>query len=123
MFARSSLRRSFSRNITETTLLILGAGAGGVTIGGKMLHSKVIKPKQVTLVDGESRFFYKPGWTLYSNELINKKTIEVSIYNVIPKGMNFVNQYVERVEPKDNQIVLKNGEVIKYQHLIVSSGI
>ena len=123
MFARSTLRRPFSGKVSETTLLILGAGAGGVTIGGKLLHSKAIKPQQVTLVDGESRFYYKPGWTLLSNELIEKKSIEDSIEKHIPRGMNFVNQYVERVEPKLNQVVLRNGDTIKYQHLIVASGI
>lgn len=121
----AGIRRWASSGARHAKVCILGGGAGGVTFGGKIVaaNHKLVDPAQVTIIDGSPLHHYKPGWTLYQGEEISKRMIVTDMKSAIPDRMNFINQYVERIDPDNNTVILKDGTKVTYEQLIVSTGI
>lgn len=120
-----SIRRLFAAVTRHTKVCILGGGAGGVTLAGKLSKGfdKVIEPCQATIIDGDALHHYKPGWTLYSTKHLAEDQIVKDIRRLIPDGVNFVNQYVASVDPQLNTVHLRDGSRVTYEHLVVATGI
>lgn len=123
----SRLAQSFScgTRTRHNKLVILGAGAGGVTLAGKLSRysNNQLHPAQITLIDGSPLYHYKPGWTLFTDDNLSKHRICRDSREVIPTGTNFVNQYVEFIDPGQNTIHLRDGSKHTYEHLVVSVGL
>ena len=119
------MKRMFAAATRHTKICIIGGGAGGVTLGGKLTKgfNKVIEPCQATIIDGDSLHHYKPGWTLYSTNNLSEDQIVKDIRKLIPDGMNFINQYVSRIDPENNTVHLRDGSKVTYEQLVISTGI
>jgi NADPH-dependent 2,4-dienoyl-CoA reductase/sulfur reductase-like enzyme len=124
MLSRKLLRSFSSSIVRHNKVVIIGAGAGGVTLAGKLATGgKGVTSSQITLIDGSPLYHYKPGWTLFTDDNLPKNRICRDIREVIPEGANFVNQYVETIDPSQNMIHLKDGSKHTYEHLVVSTGL
>ena len=125
MLGRKLVRSLGNIRDRHNKIVILGGGAGGITLAGKLTSgsTKILEPAQVSIIDGSTLHHYKPGWTLYAAEEIPRRMIQTDLKSVIPTGANFVNQYVERIEPDKNTIVLKDGSKHTYDHLVITTGI
>ena len=82
-----------------------------------------MQPAQATIVDGSPVHHYKPGWTLYAADELSRGRVQAAMADMIPTGVNFVNQYVTKVEPDSNRVVLANGETVTYEALVLSPGL
>jgi len=119
----AGIRRWASSGARHAKVCILGGGAGGVALGGKMVRRGAIDARDIFIIEGSDKHYYKPGWTLYSSVLINKDEIETSMESVKPANTQLIKQYVEKVDPKKNTVHLKDGSSITYDHLVISTGI
>ena len=119
---RSLLARRFSV-VPHAKVLIIGGGPGGINTAAQLIRQGVVEPGQITILEGSATHHYKPGWTLYASEDIKKETISRPIDYMIPRNVQLIDHYVEKVIPEQNRVVLRDGRYVTYQHLVIASGI
>lgn len=103
-------------------VVVLGGGLGG-TICAYELREKLGDAASVSLVSDRGTFSFTPsnpwvavGWT-------KPDDIEVELAPLMArKGIGFLAEPVERIEPDANTLLLANGQRHDYDYLVVASG-
>ena len=104
-------------------LLILGAGTSG-TMMANLLHKKLNRDEwQITIVDKDENHYYQPGYLFVPFNIYRPKQVKKSIDRFIPEGVELIREKIERIEKDDNFVMLKNGEWIHYDILIIATGV
>lgn len=103
-------------------LLILGGGTGGTIMANKMRNELERDEWEITVVDREKTHFYQPGFLFIPFGHYKKQDVVKPKNNFIPFGVNFIIQEIDRIEPEQNQVVLSDGVVLKYNFLVVATG-
>ncbi len=103
-------------------LLVLGAGAAGTMVVNKLRKKLPNDTWEITVVDQETEHIYQPGLLLmpfgtYEPEQLIKKR-----QSFFPKGVNFIQAEIEKVDPTLNKVFLKDGREIGYDYLVIASG-
>ncbi len=62
-------------------------------------------------------------WTLVAAGLASKESTMKPMASVIPKGVKWIKEFASEFKPEENKVVLKNGDVIEYEYLVVAPGI
>jgi sulfide:quinone oxidoreductase len=109
-----------------THLLILGAGTAG-TIMANRLHAhfrRRISAGDVglTVVDQDDVHIYQPGLLFVPFGVYRPDEIVRPRRAQLPRGIEYVQAAVDRVEAGANQVILADGRVLPYDLLIVASG-
>ncbi|MEQ1587709.1 MAG: FAD/NAD(P)-binding oxidoreductase [Cyclobacteriaceae bacterium] len=103
-------------------LLILGAGTAGTMMANK-LHKNLNKDLwEITIVDKDENHYYQPGFLFIPFGVYQPEEVIRPKREFIPKGVNFVIDKIQKVEPEKNQVLLSSGAVINYDILVVATG-
>lgn len=103
-------------------LVILGAGTSGTMMAN---HLKTTLPKKdwkITIIDEYETHYYQPGFLFLPFDIYSTKQVKKKGSKFIPKGVNYIQKKIELIKPEENKVVLKNGEEISYDILIVATG-
>jgi len=103
-------------------LLILGAGTGGTIMANKMREELPREDWQITLIDQFKIHYYQPGFLFIPFGYYKEADVVKPKYNFIPPGVNLIYHEIERVDAPNNTVLLKGGEVLKYDILIIATG-
>lgn len=103
-------------------LLILGAGTAGTMILNKLYKKLNKKEWEFTIVDKEAIHYYQPGFLFIPFGIYEPTDVIKPKEDFIPKGVNFIIDEVENIEAKNNQVLLKNGDSLNYDLLIIATG-
>ncbi len=103
-------------------LLILGAGTAGSIMANKMRKHLSVYEWGITIVDKEQDHYYQPGFLFIPFGFYNKKDIVKKIKGFIPKGVELIYSEIEKIDPDNNNVILKNGSSLNYDILIVATG-
>jgi len=102
-------------------LVILGAGTSG-TMMANHLHDKLPKDWSLTIVDKDETHYYQPGFLFIPFDIYKPKQVKKSIDQFIPKNVELIHSAIDRVDKDADQVLLKNGNVIDYDLLIIATG-
>ena len=103
-------------------LLILGAGTAGTMMANK-LHKNLNKDLwEITIVDKDENHYYQPGFLFIPFGVYQPEEVIRPKREFIPKGVNFVIDKIQKVEPEKNQVLLTSGTVLDYDILVVATG-
>lgn len=104
------------------TLLVLGAGLGGVPVAYE-LRAKLRDDDKVIVVSDKDYYHFVPsnpwivvGWRRPENTMVHLAE------PLAKKGIEFVEGEAARVRPKENFVELKDGRVLHYDQLIIATG-
>lgn len=103
-------------------LLILGAGTGGTIMANKMRKALDRPEWEITIVDQFKIHYYQPGFLFIPFGMYTKNDVIKPKNDFIPVGVNLIYQEIEKVEGEKNQVLLKDGTVLKYDYLIIATG-
>ena len=103
-------------------LLILGGGTAGTIMSNKMRKELPANEWSVTIVEKEINHYYQPGFLFIPFEYYKKKDIVKPSKKFFPKGVEFVNSEIDKINPAKNSITLINGTEINYDILIIATG-
>ena len=103
-------------------LLILGAGTAGTIMANKMRKSLPEKEWDITIVEREKIHFYQPGFLFIPFGYMSRKDISKPESKFIPSGVNIIYQEIEKIDPAENKVALKNGSVLDYDILLIATG-
>lgn len=103
-------------------LLILGAGTAG-TMMANHLHRKLILDEwMITIVDQEKTHYYQPGYLFLPFDIYKPKQLKKSIKKFIPKGVELVQEGIDRIDSELDTVYLQNGAGLNYDVLVIATG-
>ncbi|MCB9246607.1 MAG: NAD(P)/FAD-dependent oxidoreductase [Flavobacteriales bacterium] len=102
-------------------ILVVGGGNAGISVSAKILIKK--PDAEIAIIDPSEFHYYQPAWTLVGAGTFDmKKTIRRES-EVIPKGVTWIKERVDRFEPEENRVITAEGNTYSYEQLIVCPGI
>src|SRR5262245_2667768 len=103
-------------------LVILGAGTAGTIVANKL--SWMLSPDvwKITLVDQDKTHYYQPGFLFIPFEIYHEKDVIKPKQAFIPPGVELIFSEIERVEPEQRRVYLKDKLVLSYDFLIIATG-
>jgi sulfide:quinone oxidoreductase len=103
-------------------IIVLGAGTGG-TPAAYELREKLGKEHSVTLINTAETFQFVPSnpWVALGWRKRPETTFNLRPY-LEKKGINFVAQRADKIDPVANRIDLANGESLNYDYLVITTG-
>ena len=103
-------------------LLILGAGTAGTMMANHLRRRLSRSEWRMTVVDRSDRHLYQPGLLFLPFGTYEESQIVRPTRDFLPRGVEFRQAEVERIAPADKGVVLKNGELLNYDELLVATG-
>ncbi|MBI4659099.1 MAG: NAD(P)/FAD-dependent oxidoreductase [Verrucomicrobia bacterium] len=103
-------------------ILILGAGTAG-TIMANHLRKKVdLSSWRIQIVDEHPGHFYQPGFLFMPFGIYTEKDVVKPKRRFIPRGVEYVEAAVERIDAEKNRVRLADGSELRYDVLIIATG-
>lgn len=103
-------------------LVILGAGTAGTMMLNKLSNTLDKNEWQITIVDQFETHYYQPGFLFIPFGIYNRKDVIKPKRDFFPAGTNVIMSEIEKIEPKENRVLLKNNQVLSYDYLIIATG-
>lgn len=107
--------------MTKSKVLILGAGAGGISVAAKLARN--MASSDITIVDPSEFHFYQPLWTLVGAGLVDKEVTKRKQSDVIPSGVKWIQESVAKIDAVSQTVELQNSKKIHYDFLVVATGL
>lgn len=105
---------------TKAHIVIAGAGAAGLAMANRLASQ--LEGATITVVDARKQHFYQPGYTLVATGIKNAAYPISDTANYLPDGINWVTESVAEFDPEGNKIVTASGQAIRYDFLVVTTG-
>ncbi|KAK7423696.1 hypothetical protein QQX98_000886 [Neonectria punicea] len=104
-------------------VVVVGGGAAGLSISHQLLRSGKFAPNDIAVIDPATWHDYQPGWTLVGAGLKTREQLRKPQAGLVNPKIKFYNHGVGSFSPKENFIMLGNGDKIGYEQLVVVPGI
>ena len=103
-------------------LFVLGGGTAGTMVVNK-LRKKLPKDLwEITVIDQDQEHIYQPGLLLMPFGTYEPEQLVKKRQSFFPKGVNFIQAEIEKVDPILNKVFLVDGREIGYDYLVIASG-
>ncbi len=107
--------------LKEYEVLILGGGTAGIMSAAFL--KKANPNLKIGLVEPSNKHYYQPAYTLVGAGEYNLKDCIREEKDFIPKGVEWIKDYAIIIDPSSNEVELQKLGKVKYQVLIVATGI
>jgi len=102
-------------------VLIIGGGTAGIMVASQMLNKN---PKiDIGLFEPADKHYYQPAWTLVGANTFDYDKTARSMASVMPKGVNWIKDFVTNLDPDNNKLTTKDGSEYTYDYLVVAPGL
>lgn len=102
-------------------VLIIGAGAGGISAAASLLKRQ--PGLDIAIVDPRSEHYYQPGWTLVGGGVFRREDTVRPMDGLMPKGVRWIKAACAAFNPERNAVILEDGTAVGYRVLIVAPGL
>jgi sulfide:quinone oxidoreductase len=104
-------------------ILIIGAGAAGITVAASLKRHSNGKILDIAIVDPAKAHYYQPAFTLVGGGCYDFDKTRRSTVSLIPKGVSWIQQAATNIDPENNVVELDNDDKITYDYLVVCPGL
>lgn len=102
-------------------VLILGGGTAGITVAAQLRRKQ--KSLGMGIIEPSSQHYYQPLWTLVGAGVFPKEQSQRAESAFIPRGVDWIQDYVAELRPDENRVVTRSGNEITYDYLVIALGI
>lgn len=102
-------------------VLILGGGAGGISVAAKLNRS--LSEGSIAIVEPSEKHYYHPLWSLVGGGVVSKEETEKSEASVIPDGVTWIKEHVASIDPISKTVSLSHNLTVGYEYLVVATGL
>ena len=103
-------------------LLILGAGTAGTMMANHLRKRLDPSAWALRIVDADPVHYYQPGFLFMPFGLYSEQDVVRPKRRFIPRGVDYVEAGVERIDPVRNRVFLQGGADLPYDVLIIATG-
>ncbi len=103
-------------------LVILGAGTSGTMMANHLQKELSADKWNITIIDQHETHYYQPGFLFLPFDFYKTKDVKKSIKKFIPKGINLIREKIDRIDKGKDVVMLKNGNIVHYDILIIATG-
>lgn len=103
-------------------ILILGAGTGGTIMANDLRRELNPQEWEIDIADERKLHYYQPGFLLLPFGVYQPEEIIRPISEFIPKGVNLINDKINKIVPAENYVLMANGDRLSYNLLIIATG-
>ncbi len=103
-------------------ILILGGGTAGTIMANKLRKSLDIAEWKTTVLDREKTHYYQPGFLFIPFGIYKPEDVVKPKLAFIPAGVEFLFEDAAKINAEENFVLLQNGQIIKYDYLIIATG-
>jgi sulfide:quinone oxidoreductase len=105
-----------------STIVVLGGGIGGITAAFE-LKDALGKQHEIVLISDQPYFEFTPSNPWVAVKWRKPDAIRLDLADLLPKhGIQFIGTAARRVQPESHSILLKNGETVPYNYLVIATG-
>lgn len=101
-------------------VLIVGGGSAGISVAARLRRAKV---DDIGVIEPSDKHYYQPLWTLVGGGCAPAAESERSEASVMPKGVAWIKDSAETIDPDNNLLTTITGARVSYDYLIVCPGI
>lgn len=102
-------------------IVIIGGGNAGISVAAQLLLKN--SNLDIAIIDGAQKHYYQPAWTLVGAGDFDINNTVRAESDVIPKGVKWIKEFVEKFDPENNAVILQSGDRVEYSYLVVAAGI
>lgn len=102
-------------------IAIIGAGTAGVTVAAQLKLKD--RKLDIALIDPADTHYYQAAWTLVGAGTFDFEKTARPMKDVIPSGVHWIKEAVDKVDPDKNSITLASGDMVEYEYLVVCPGL
>lgn len=107
--------------IQRHTVVIVGAGAAGISVAASLLSRK--SDLDIAIIDPAETHYYQPGWTMVGGGIFQAESTARPISSLIPKSVKWIKAAVAAFDPNAKQVILEGCKPLAYDALIVCPGL
>ncbi|MFN8574698.1 MAG: FAD/NAD(P)-binding oxidoreductase [Gemmatimonadaceae bacterium] len=103
-------------------ILILGGGSAGTMMAAKLVRTLPMDDWEVTVVDQDDRHVYQPGLLFIPFGVYTERDLYKRRSRILPPAARLILGEVDKIAPDENRVVMKSGEALAYDFLIIATG-
>lgn len=103
-------------------LLILGGGTAGTMMANKLHKALNALEWQIKVIDKDPLHYYQPGFLFIPFGIYQPSDVVRQKKEFLAPEIELVIAEVQEIESSDNKVVLKSGEEVHYDVLIIATG-
>lgn len=101
-------------------VLVVGGGNGGISVAARLRRRGV---DDIALIEPRDFHFYQPLFSHVAGGTARASETVRPMAGVIPPGVQWIQDAVVAVDPDRRTLTLAGGDVVGYEHLVLSPGI
>jgi sulfide:quinone oxidoreductase len=106
---------------TAAHIVIAGSGLGGLAVANRL--ARELEGARITIIDRKEEHNYQPGYTLVASGVWPVEKVRDRNADFMPAGVNWVKDMVSGFDPAANTVLTAGGERIRYDFLVVATGV
>ncbi|KAH8317960.1 hypothetical protein KR067_001745 [Drosophila pandora] len=104
----------------ECQVLVVGGGSGGCAMAAKLSNS--LGSNKVIVLEPEDKHYYQPMLTLIGGGMKRLDQCFKQMGDVLPKKAKWIKENAVEFHPNDNAVYTSGGKTIKYDFLLIATG-
>lgn len=104
----------------DDRIVIVGGGTAGLSVAARLRRKGATA---VTVIEPADVHYYQPLWTLVGAGRAPMRASVRPMATVMPKGVEWVHDAVEAIDPEAGAVALRSGGRVPYDALVVAAGI
>jgi sulfide:quinone oxidoreductase len=102
-------------------IVIVGAGSAGITVAARL--SNALSSPDITIIAPNDIHLYQPGQTLVAGKVWTVDKLGEKTKDYIPSGVEWMKDKVTAYNPDAKEVTTKAGKTVKYDYLVIATGI
>jgi len=112
---------SQNSSIDQYTVVIVGAGAAGISVASSLLSRQ--PDLDIAIIDPAETHYYQPGWTMVGGGIFSPEKTARSMRDLIPQKVKWIKHAVAAFDPDLKQVILEGCKPIAYEALVICCGL
>lgn len=102
-------------------ILIIGGGTAGIMTAAQLKRKK--HNIEIGIIEPSDKHAYQAAWTLVGAGTYDYKETIRPESSLIPKGVDWIQDYADKIDPDNNSVSTRTSGEITYEFLVVCPGI
>lgn len=106
---------------TSAHIVIAGSGLAGIAVANRL--SRLLEGARITIIDAKEVHNYQPGYTLVATGVWPVDKVSDRNADYQPAGVQWIKEMIAEFDPAANTVVTQSGQRVRYDYLVVATGL